>query len=422
MNPLPERPPNPALYRARWVLPINGPAIENGGVIVRGLSIDACGPFSELSQMLPREAWVDLGNVIVFPGLINCHTHLDNSALAGNPPRGTDEMTSWLGQHREKMSRLEEEQIRSAYAKHYSRLTEYGTLAVADITSLPYRKLPITDDPLWSLHFFEVLGFGRPRAEANYKAALENEKHGRSQVSGVWTRFGITAHGAHSVHKDTLSTIAQRCKRKGDIFSFHCSESEAEMELMHTGGGPFADLLKKWGVWDESWRPPGLSPVAYLHQLRALGTNSMAVHCVHVNDQDIELLAEAGASVCLCPRSNEWIGNGTAPAGKMLESGVELVLGTDGLGSVENLNLFEEMAACSRQNPEVAPEEILKMCTLNAARALRIDSILGSLEMNKLGRFLVYSGETGSQPEEALVNGIDMDKLHWAGGEIDMRA
>jgi 5-methylthioadenosine/S-adenosylhomocysteine deaminase len=105
----------------------------------------------------------------------------------------------------------------------------------------------------------------------------------------------------------------------------------------------------------------------------------------------------------------------------MFERGIPMVLGTDGLGSAPDLDLFAEMAACRNLYPELPPTVILEMATLNAARALRVDSVLGSFEPNKLGRFLVYSGDLGNDPAEALVSGIDRDKLEWAGGEIDMR-
>lgn len=99
-----------------------------------------------------------------------------------------------------------------------------------------------------------------------------------------------------------------------------------------------------------------------------------------------------------------------------------MCLGTDGLASVDTLNLFDEMAFIRSNHPNVAPAEILKMATLNGATSLRMDSLFGSLEMNKVGRFLVYGGDCAGDPYEVLTGGIDMSKLEWAGGELDLRA
>jgi len=420
MGVVPANCPNPALYRARWVLPVHQPPIADGAIIVRGLSIDAVGPFADIKDTLPENAHVDLGEVVIFPGLINAHTHLDNSVLA-NIEMPAEGMVTWVEAHQQAMAEFSEKEIRSAYLQQLDGLADLGTLAIADITYLSREKLPQADQPLWSLSFFEVRGFDRQRAEVNLERASKEFEHAWTTVSGVWNRFGISAHGPHSLNREVLQTIAERCLRRGDVFTLHCAESQEELEFMKSGSGPFAEGIKRWGFWDDEWKAPGMSSVKYLDSLGVLDANTMAVHCVHLDDDDLDIFTRSGATACLCPRSNENMNTGTARAAEMKERNIPMVLGTDGLGSAQTLSMFDEMAACARIHPGLSPDDILAMATLNPARTLRIDSIMGSFEMNKLGRFLVYNGETGSNPAEAIVNGPDMAKIEWAGGDIDMR-
>lgn len=413
--------PNPALYRARWVLPVAGGPIEDGAVMVRGLSIDAVGRYKDLRKGWPANAVVDLGEAAVLPGLINCHTHLDNSALAGRTPRGGGDMLAWIEAQGAAWAEIPDEERRKARNDAWQSLPSSGTVAVADITSSPFDTDMLGGEPLWGSIFQEVRGFGRDRAEASFERALTLATEGTKSVSGVWLRFAVSPHGPHSVHADVLTRIAEHCFHRGDVLTMHVAESPEEVALMRGSDDRFVEALGRWGFWEESFTPPRCSPVEYLHRLGLLRPELMAVHCVQLDDDDISLLAGSGASVCFCPRSNDYIGVGLPRIGDILAAGIRCCLGTDGPASVETLSLFDEMAFIANRFPSVPPGAILRMATLGGAEALRLDSLAGSLEMNKLARFLVYSGDLGNDPEAALTGGIDMDKLAWAGGTIDLR-
>lgn len=416
-----DRYPNPALFRARWVLPVSSPPIADGGVIVRGLTIEEVGRFADLRKLMPAQAVVDLGDVVLLPGLVNCHTHLDNSALAGKTLVGGGDMIAWIEAQQAAWFATEEPDRRAAWIAAWHSLPSLGTIAVADISSTPFERAVIGPEPLWGAVFYEVRGFGAQRAAASFARARELRAAGAKAVSGVWFRFAAYAHGPHSLHEDLLRDVADEAKKRGDPFVIHLAESQEERGFLLGSDNRFAEALKKWGYWEDGYRPPGLSPVQYLNTLGVLGPEAIAVHCVQCDDADIATFAASGATACLCPRSNDCIGVGQPRVGEFIAAGIPLCLGTDGLASVASLSLFDEMAHLRRRHPGLAPADVLHMATLGGARALRMDSLVGSLELNKVGRFLAWRGDCGNDSLDAVTAGVDHGDLTWVGGEIDLR-
>src|SRR6185295_306286 len=140
----------------------------------------------------------------------------------------------------------------------------------------------------------------------------------------------------------------------------------------------------------ESLAKFGARPLARLEKLGLLGPNFIAVHAVHLEPAEIALLARLGCSVAHCPSSNLKLASGIAPVGKMLSSGVNVGLGTDGAASNNRLDVFCEMrnaallAKATSDNAETVPvHTALRMDTLNAAQALGLEQTIGSIEPGK---------------------------------------
>jgi cytosine/adenosine deaminase-related metal-dependent hydrolase len=416
-----ENSPNPALFRARWVLPMSAPAIADGAVIIQGLSIQAVGSYQDLRTQLPEQFHFDCGDAVLFPGLINCHTHLDNSIFSYATPRGSGDMVQWVQAHAKATRNADPELRKNVTKAAWQSLVQLGTIAVADIASTPFLPEYVPDAPLWSSIIYEVLGFNKERAEQFYQRALQMQADSQKEFSGVWQRFMLAPHGPHSLNQEILQEITEHNRRRGDLIAIHCAESPQEDSFLRGSDDSFGQMMRDWGFWQEDFQAPGCSSVQYLKQQDILGPDLLAVHCVQVDDADIETLASSKTKICLCPRSNDYIGFGMPPVEKMQAAGLHLCLGTDGLASNDSLSLFDEMAFLQQQMPQLAAADILRWATLGGAEALRIDSALGSLAENKVARFLVYSGSIGDDPYQSLVSSISHEDIHWLGGKIDMR-
>jgi cytosine/adenosine deaminase-related metal-dependent hydrolase len=133
-----------------------------------------------------------------------------------------------------------------------------------------------------------------------------------------------------------------------------------------------------------------------------LGANTLAVHVVHLHADEIERLAASGATAVTCPRSNAYLGVGTAPLPALVAAGVPIALGTDSLATTPDLDLFAEMAALRRMHPGLEPAVILRAATQGGADALGLGAVLGSIEPGKRDLLTVVPFAADGDPYEFL--------------------
>ncbi|MCI5164238.1 MAG: hypothetical protein D3917_19945 [Candidatus Electrothrix sp. AX5] len=216
----------------------------------------------------------------------------------------------------------------------------------------------------------------------------------------------------YSTHLDLLRALKNRTTRLGQIFSIHVAESTAEHDMISQGTGEMREFLEQRGFWESSFQPTGSDskgPVSYLHQHGLLDSRTLCVHCLHVTDQEMDLLAKTKAKICLCPGSNRYLGVGTAPVEKYLRKGILPALGTDSLTSNPELSIWREMRLLAEEHPTVDPADILRMATLGGAEALGLDRQLGSLETGKVIPIFVITledriSQTAATVQEELIH------------------
>jgi cytosine/adenosine deaminase-related metal-dependent hydrolase len=159
---------------------------------------------------------------------------------------------------------------------------------------------------------------------------------------------------------------------------------------------------------------PACDSVAYLDRHGIIDQKTLVVHGVQFTDRALSRLAEIGATLVTCPRSNQWVGAGDPPIDRFYRSGVSVAVGTDSLASVEDLNLFSELRTMRRLAPNVPAAKILESATLIGARALGLDDELGSLTAGKRAEMIaVQLPEHVQDVEEYLLGGILPSQLEW---------
>ena len=189
------------------------------------------------------------------------------------------------------------------------------------------------------------------------------------------------------------------------------------MEFLQSGTGAWRQLLTKLGLWSDAWKAPATDPVDYLAAHGLLNERLIAVHCVQLTDGELARLADAGATVVTCPRSNRWTGAGLPPVERFYASGVRVAVGTDSLSSVEDLNVFEELRMIRELAPAVAASEILTSATKHGADALGFGSELGTLEPGKRAEMIAVSIPSSTiDVEEYLLTGIAPSQITWVSG------
>ena len=408
-------------FRAAWILPITGPPIRHGWVTTAGGCIVAVGDARERPPVEGgNDGGIDLGDVAVLPALVNAHTHIELSWLRGRvpPARGfLPWVTAMMRERLQASDGRDETVVRAAMAAALAEMKASGTGLVGDISnSLDHLDL-LVPSGLAGVVFHELITF-RATDPGGFVREAE-QKIGTVQVGPGW-RVALAPHAPYSVSPAVFAALRDaRATSHAMRMSVHVSESRDEVEFIQRGSGGWPDLLKRIGAWDPEWRAPQCSPIEYLDRLRFWDGRTLAVHAAQASAGDLALLASRGTTLVTCPRSNRWVGAGDPPIAAFYESGVTVAVGTDSLSSVDDLNLFSELAALHRLAPGVEPGRLLRSATLNGAAALGFERDFGAIEAGKRDALLAVSIPSGTTDvEQYLVSGIAPDQARWLDQDV----
>jgi cytosine/adenosine deaminase-related metal-dependent hydrolase len=173
-------------------------------------------------------------------------------------------------------------------------------------------------------------------------------------------------------------------------------------------------MLERLGVWTDAWQVPAMSPTEYLTGLGFLESDTLVVHGVQFDRDDVARVKAAGSTLVCCPRSNAHVGVGAPPLASFYEAGIDVAFGTDSLASVADLNMFAELAEARRIAPHVPARELLCSATRAGARALGFAGEYGSIEAGKRAALIaVRVPPHVTDVEEYLVGGVEPDALTW---------
>ena len=395
--------------RGRYVFPIVGEPIPDGVVSISADRIRCVG--AHLAEG-PVE---DLGNVAILPGLINAHTHLEFSHLSEPLGRCGVGMTEWIGRviecrfgAREEPARAVEQGIRESI--------QSGITALAEIAQPGWPAASFDGRALDATVFLELIGPTEDRALTAVDLARRHLDTAAS--TGFW-RAGLSPHAPYSVHPKLLSAAVSLSIARRIPLSFHLGESREEMELLRSGGGPFREMLERFGAWDADSFTPGTRPMDYLH---ALGSahRALIVHGNYLDEEEISFLGDRAdrMAVVYCPRTHAFFAHDDYPLGRLLSAGATVALGTDSRASSPDLGILAEMRQVTQRHPSVSPATILRLGTFEGAKALGLANQTGSLEPGKYADLAIVSlPEHGSSdPHELLFDeGARVVGRYWHG-------
>lgn len=365
--------------RARLVWPVTQPPVDNGAVLVAGDTVAAVGRAAEVPAPagVPR---VDLGEVVVLPGLVNAHCHLDYTGMAGQVAPGTG-FTDWIKSITALKGTWSVAAFRASWLAGAAMLVRRGVTTVADIEAVPELLPEVWQaTPLRVISFFEMTGVKSRREPAQIlgETVVRAESLPRSGRCGV----GLSPHAPYSTVPELLRRSAAAARARGWRLSTHVAESAEEFEMFQHRRGAMFDWLARNG------RDPsdcgGVSPVQHLARYGLLGPDLLAVHANYLAAGDAELLARHGVSVVHCPRSHAYFGHRPFPWPGLARAGVNVCLGTDSLVTVPRrmepvLDLFAELREFLSRHPGTSPEVAVRLATVNAARALGLAGRVGEL-------------------------------------------
>lgn len=378
------------IFTAHWLLPITSLPLADGAVAVNADQILAVGSLPELRAQFPEASLQDFGEAAILPGLVNVHSHLELTAFRGRLEE--PHFQRWIANLIQlKSERLSSDDLLASARLGCLEAIRAGVTTLGDTADATATVEALIESGLRGVVFQECFGPRVEQADASVQAIERKLYDLHEHVFDVGAqervRLGVSPHAPYSVSDRLFAQVAELSFEMALDLAIHTAESQDEVKLLRDGTGAFAESLTRRGI---EFTAPGCSTIQYFQQLGVLDAAPLLIHCVTLNDEDIALLKDSGSRVAHCPKSNAKFGHGIAPLTTMLWEGIEVGLGTDSVASNNACDLIEEARFCAllhranQRDPILfAPDAMLKMITLDGARALSLDHRIGSLEAGK---------------------------------------
>ena len=352
------------IYSARWVLPVSAPPINDGAVAVEGPLIVGVGVVAELVSRFPDALVENFGQSVILPGLVNTHTHLELTVLRGYLENEESDFFAWLRKLTlARLERMTADDLRLSAMWGACETVRAGITCVGDASdSAMMSMLALRDVGLRGIVFQESFG-PDPRLASENFAKLKMKVCELRDVETDLVKVGVSPHAPYTVCGPQLELIADFAMSEQLPLMMHAAESQAEDDFVRNGSGIFAESLAKRGI---EWTPPRMSTIQYLKQVGILDCKPLLAHCIRVDQEDIETLAQTGSKVAHCPKSNAKLGHGVAPLMPFLDAGVTVGLGSDSVASNNTCDLIEEarFAFLLARNPLLKADRMLSLATL----------------------------------------------------------
>ncbi|GAB4171868.1 MAG: amidohydrolase family protein [Calditrichia bacterium] len=386
-------------FQADWILPIVRPPIKNGIVGVENGVISYVGSGKKLKSAKK----ITRLNGIILPGLVNAHTHLEHSILQGAIPHGSS-IVQWYTLLDKKKLHFGIDDVISAIHFMMQKFYFEGIAAVGDHISNPLLIDKEYYKGITGTGFFEInaahsiIGMQQLKAVGNYSSGIkENDYKLHLGFASV------------SFSSKEFFSILRSWQLEHDAFrllSIHCSQSQEEIGFFLTGKGEFRQYLADNGYLPSAYIPFGKRPLDVLHESRLLNEGTMLINPAYINKEEIKMITAGKSNICWCPVSANWMHMPVVPIMELIKQDVNVCLGTESSASNPTMSIWLEMAEAASVFPELLPEKILKMVTINGARALKLDHLIGSIIPGKLSRIGLLAIDNVSDNEDELYNQI----------------
>jgi 5-methylthioadenosine/S-adenosylhomocysteine deaminase len=374
---------------------------DKADVEISGSKISAITPHSNQ----PADKIIDAVGKLVMPGLINCHTHAAMVMMRGL----ADDMPldiwwqKFIFPIEKKL--LNPEFIRIGVGLAAIEMIKSGTTAFADMYFFEDAAAEVISQIGLRCWLGEgVLDQPTPDSSSADLALKKTEELYHKYEKDDLINISVAPHATYSCSEECL----KRCRALADKMNLPVHIHVAET------AGEVADFKRKYGK----------SPVEYLDSIGFLNERTQAVHCVHLSHKDMQILAQRKVKVVHCQESNMKLASGSAPVVELQDLGVAVGLGTDGAASNNNLDMFDEMDSVAkvhklvRNDPTVMnAETVVKMATIDSAKVLLADKMIGSLEVGKRADIIILDL---NRPHLVPLYNIYSQLVYSAGGsEVD---
>jgi len=421
------------ILTADYVLPISSEPISGGAVAIEADKIVDVGLRDEVVAKFPDADVEDLGKAAILPGFVNCHSHLELTALRGALDDVEHDFKAWLLKATALRAELSDDDVIRSAIDGAREGAAAGVTCFGDIGRFGHAGVAALKEVGLRGIVFQETEFSPDNSTADGDFTKLGEKFEKLKEEETdLVKVGLSPHSPYTVGSRLFELIAQYSIINSVPLTIHAAESSDEDDLLQRGEGLFAEFASRAGL---EWNSPHCTPIEYLERLGVLSTRPLLAHCVTVSDSDIRKIKSNGAKIAHCPKSNAKFGHGYAPFEKFLDAGIAVGFGSDSVASNNVCDLLEESrfaALVARNHPYrrrfISPQEALEAATLGGAKALGLDAFIGTLDVGKQADVAVVSLQhEAQQPVHDIYatlvfssNGRDVIKTFVAANVIEI--
>jgi len=386
---------NIKVFRARWLLPISQPPIEDGDIVIDSESnkIVDIGTHQEIRKKYSQKLIKDFGNSIIFPGFVNAHIHLEQDRWEGRP----NEYFEYLRQ-RPDIEKRDKKEIVKNIKNNLQEAHNTGTVAFANFAKTGYGNNEIVKSKNFCRTFMELSGFRNIDASDIYRK-YENiiNKHNNTgshtyhlAISNLWSTSPelLRKISAHELHT-----------------ALHYGLVENERTFFLDGDGGIKQFLLSQEEYDYSWETPHIPSIKYFLRNKFNAKHNILAHACEITEDDVDIINkyDTKINICVCPRSDQNLGLKQTPIKMLQEKGMNVCLGTEGKYMVDDLDIKKELQTLV-QDFGISAENAMKIATLNGAYSIGFHKEVGSLSKNKTAEcYVIDHNEEYSDPYESIV-------------------
>ncbi|MDI6891522.1 MAG: amidohydrolase family protein [Actinomycetota bacterium] len=374
------------ILSASVVLPVTSPPIYEAGILVQDDQIVEIDSTERLLKGFPKEEHLHLKDCALLPGLVNLHSHLEYSFFS-DICRPTA-FLPWLQRLIKRSDSFSDDDWVESARFGARKMLQAGITCVADITRTGAGAVALRETGLRGISYLELVGVGSSDVSQEFERFEDKLRELSSLTGGGLTRMGVSPHSIYTLSEEALRAVRGLVDQNEYPVTIHLAETAYENELVRCGSGPFRVLSKRFGLPFAKNLDKFHSVVEYLEDLGLLSERTLAAHCVHLSDEDLKLLKKAKATIVTCPTSNQMLRVGQAPVDEFLRWEIPFGVGTDSLASNPGFDLFSEVRKSLKpiQKNEGNSFDFdlgLRILTLEGAKILKFDNLIGSLEKGK---------------------------------------
>lgn len=380
------------LLSAQYVVPVSSDPIENGAILVRDDSIVDVGPTEMMRLRYPEEELKDFGMAALTPGFIDLHARIEDAVFRGliqDLP-----FVKWSSKILHLRNRITpEETYDSAFLGGLEELSS-GVTTIADTTTTGACVNAVQNLGLRGVLYREAGAIDKRLVNYAIKKADGDLEKWSQSIDDERITLGIAPAPTYRCHPELYREAARYATAHNDMpLSIQLAGSSEEYRFVKYGATAGLDAAAAEHGFMEvpPWLPTQVTPVNYVLNWGLFeAKNVMMVYGVRVTDEDIRQLKEYDVAVAVCPSLNAQLGMGVAPVNEFLRAGMRCGLGTGAPGSIDFLDIFAEMRMelliqrALNTGEFIDSQTLIVMGTLRAAKVLRMEDKIGSLEVGKL--------------------------------------